>query len=108
MGGEYIESEDAIIGRSQPIRKRRLFQVTDAIHFQGDPVAAAGHILGGSRVGSVGVIQQGRSEERRHMDRGEHQQQQASRSALERGQEYSREAPQEKGRSDSTWLIKAQ
>ena len=76
MGGEYIESEEVVIGGGQPIGQRRLFQVTDAVHFQRNPVTAAGHILGSSRVGSICIIQQRRREERRHMHRGENQQQQ--------------------------------
>ena len=43
---------------------------------QGDPVAAARHMLGSAGMGGVGVIQQRGREERRHVDRGEDQQQQ--------------------------------
>ena len=76
MGGEYVESEEVIVGGSQPIWQRWLFQVTNAIHFQGDPVAGVRHRLGGNRVVGVGVIQQWGSKECRHMDGGENQQQQ--------------------------------
>ena len=51
MGGEYVVSEEVVIGGGQPIRQRRFFQVADAIHFQRDPVAAARHMLGGGRRG---------------------------------------------------------
>ena len=76
MGREYVESEDAVIGGGQPIRQRRLLQVTDAIHFQCHPVSAASHILGSSGVGGICVIQQRGRPERRHVHRGEDQQQQ--------------------------------
>ena len=107
MGREYVESEEVVVGGGQPIRQRRFFQIADAIHFQGDPVAAARHILGSSR----------REWHRRHPARGAHRAPPhgprrrpaaaASRLAPERGRSYFREAPRGKERSDSTWLKKA-
>ena len=76
MGGKDVVSEEVVIGGSQPVGQRRLFQITDAVHLQRDPVAAARHMLGGDGVGGVGVIQQRRREERRHVDRGKDQQEQ--------------------------------
>ena len=76
MGREYVESEEAVIGGGQPIRQRRFFQIADAIHFQRHQVSAASHILGSSGVSGICVIQQGGRPERRHMHRGEDQQQQ--------------------------------
>ena len=76
MGGEYIESEEAVVGRRQPVRQRWLFQITDAIHFQRDPVAGARHGLRGVRVVGVGVIQQRGRKECCKMDGGEDQEQQ--------------------------------
>ena len=76
MGGEYVESEEAVVGGSQPIWQRRLFQVANAIHFQRDPVAGARHRLRGGRMVGIGVIQQRGRKERRYMDGGENQQQQ--------------------------------
>ncbi len=44
--------------------------------FKSDPVATARHMLGSAGVGGVGVVQQRRSKERRHVNCGEDQQQQ--------------------------------
>ena len=85
MGGEYVESEEVVIGGGQPIGQRRLFQVADAIHLQGDPVAAARHLTGRRGMGGIRVIQQGGRKERRHVHRGENQQQQRPGSHWERG-----------------------
>src|ERR1700722_15091776 len=65
-----------IIRSSQPIRQRRLLEVTDAIHFQRNPVTAPGHILGGTRMGGVGVVQKGGRKEGRKVYRSKNQQQQ--------------------------------
>ena len=32
MGSKYVVSEEVVIGGSQPVRQRRLFQVADAVH----------------------------------------------------------------------------
>jgi hypothetical protein len=76
MGRKYVVSEEVIIGGSQPIRQWRLLQIADAVHAQRYPVAAARHMLGSVGVRGVGVIQQRRREERRHVDGGKDQKQQ--------------------------------
>ena len=76
MRGKDVVSEEVIIGGGQPIGQRRLFQVTDAVHLQCDPVAAERHMLGGDGVSGIRVIQQRRREERGHMDRRKDQQEQ--------------------------------
>ena len=64
MCGEDVLSEDAIQSSVEPVRKRRLLEISDSVDFHGDPIAAFGHVLGDLRVGGVGVVEQWRREER--------------------------------------------
>jgi hypothetical protein len=64
MHGEGVATEDTEAGGDDPVGERGLFHVTNVVDAQGDPVAGKGHLAGGVGVGSVGVVQHGRSEER--------------------------------------------
>lgn len=48
----------------EPVGKRRLFQVADAVDVEGDPVSSGEHGLGGLGVRGVGVVEERRSESR--------------------------------------------
>ena len=75
MRGEDVIAEDMVVDGGEPVGKRRLFQIADAVDLQRDPVAGERHVLRGIGVGGVGIIQQRRREERRKID-GEPDQQQ--------------------------------
>ncbi len=68
MRGEDVLSEDAIQSRVEPVRQRRLLEIADAVDLHGDPIAAFDHVLRDLRVRGVGVVEQGRSEERCELD----------------------------------------
>ena len=85
VGSKNVESEEMIIRSGQPIRQRRFFQVTDTIHFQRNPVSAPGHILGGSRMVGVGVVQKRGRKERGNVHRSKDQQQQCPGSPRRKG-----------------------
>ncbi len=65
MRRERVEAEDAEAGRRQPVGQRRFFKVANAIYLERYEVAGGGHGARGTGVGGVGVIQDGRSKERR-------------------------------------------
>ena len=68
MGGEGVEAEEAEGDGIEPVGERGLLEVADAVDVEGDPVAGEGHVAGGAGVGGVGVVEQGRAEERGEED----------------------------------------
>ncbi len=68
MGGEGVEAEDAEADGDDPVGQRSFFEIADAVDAQGDPVAGESHLAGGVGVGGVGVVEQGRGEERGEED----------------------------------------
>jgi hypothetical protein len=64
MHGEGITPEDTETGGDDPVGEWCLFHIANVVDAQGDPVSGEGHLAGGIGVGSVGVVQHGRSEER--------------------------------------------
>jgi hypothetical protein len=64
MRGKDILAEDLEEGAGDPVGKRRLFNVADAIDMSRDPVAVLTEVLRGLGVGGVHVVQQRRVEQR--------------------------------------------
>lgn len=63
MRGEGVEAEEAERDGVEPVGERGFFEIADAIHMEGDPVAGERHVAGGTGVGAVGVVKQRRREE---------------------------------------------
>ena len=55
--------EEAEAYGGDPVGERGLFEVADAVHVEGDPVAGGEHGLGGLGVGGVCVVEEGRGGE---------------------------------------------
>ena len=68
MGGEDVVAEEVIVDGDEPVGQRRLFEITDAVDVQRDPVAADGHVLGGIGVRGVGVVEQWRAKRARQSE----------------------------------------
>ena len=68
MRGEDVVAEEPVIDGHDPVGKRRLFEIADAVDIERDPVAAECNVFGDLRVGGVGVVEQGWSKQRRHID----------------------------------------
>ena len=64
MRGEGVDAEDAKAGGDDPVGEGGLLQIADVVDAQSDPVAGERHLAGGVGVGSVGVVEDGRGEER--------------------------------------------
>lgn len=62
--GEGVNAECAQAGGDDPVGEGGFLQIADVVDAQGDPVAGEGHLASGVGVGSVGVVQDGRGEER--------------------------------------------
>ncbi len=52
----------------EPVGEGGLFEVADAVDVEGDEVSGEGHVAGGVGVGGVGVVEEGRGEERGEED----------------------------------------
>ena len=68
MSGKNILAEDGVKRGVEPVGKRRLFEVADAVDLHGDPIAAFVHVLRDLGVGSIYVVEQGRGEKRGDLD----------------------------------------
>ncbi len=68
MGGEGVEAEDAEAEGVEPVGEGGFFEIADAVDVEGDEVSGEGHVAGGVGVGGVGVVEQGRGEERGEED----------------------------------------
>jgi hypothetical protein len=62
--GEGVDAECAEAEGDDPVREWGFLEVAHVVDAQGDPVAGEGHLAGGVGVGAVGVVEDGRSEER--------------------------------------------
>jgi hypothetical protein len=62
--GEGVNAECAQAGGDDPVGERGFFQIAHVVDAQGDPVAGESHLTGGVGVCSVGVVEDGRGEER--------------------------------------------
>ena len=61
--GGGVDAEEFEAGGDGPVEERGLFEVTDAVGVEGDPVVAEEDLAGDFGVYGVGVVEQWRSEE---------------------------------------------
>ena len=64
VGGEGVDAEETEAGGDDPVGERGFFEIAHIVDAQGDPVAGESHMTGGVGVGAVGVVEDGRGEER--------------------------------------------
>ena len=64
MSGKGILAEDQVGTGHDPVGKRRLFDIADAVDLGRDPVAALGKVLRGLGMGGVYVVHQRRRKQR--------------------------------------------
>ena len=58
------DAEELEAGGHRPVQQRRLLQIADAVGVERDPVVAQEHLARDLGVDGVGVVEQGRGEER--------------------------------------------
>ncbi len=63
MSGEGVEAEESEGDGVEPVGQRGLFEVTDTVDVEGDPITGQGHVARCAGVGAIGVVEQGRGEE---------------------------------------------
>jgi hypothetical protein len=62
--GEGVDAEEAETDGDDPVGEGGFFEIADVVDAQGDPVAGQRHLACGVGVSAVGVVEDGRGEER--------------------------------------------